>query len=382
MMSLAEYYNLHWDTAEGGLGCWGFLQDWWRLYAGEQHWAPPYYPALKEAINPDKNPHLKRLSPRLVCLRGIACEHSQNTLSSDLFANLERGIAIEKMLACGLLLYDARRTDNSAYLALLHCQNTSSALDGIFKYAAEELSASGAKRILGPVGISPWISRGVLANRWNQTPPMYAAYNPPFLPELMEKTMDPRQVQWIYRIPVKSTPETGPSGPARLERLDTSRLANDLLGLLGEACQVGGDFPAPDEVEARFLLRWIGQWPEWSWLAKVDGQPAGFMVLQADMSPVLRHTHGGRTIGQRLALKLRRRSRVHSGRLVFAGVAPAYRRMGIASQLWQQAAKLAHQQGWETVSAGPLAADSPAALFCTRLGGRPEQEYRLYSMEF
>jgi GNAT superfamily N-acetyltransferase len=210
---------------------------------------------------------------------------------------------------------------------------------------------------------------------------MCAAYNPPFLPELMEKTMDRGQVQWIYRIPVKSAPETGQSGPARLEKLDTSRLAGDLLSLLGEACRAGGDFPAPDEVEAKFLLSRIGQWPEWGWLARVDGQPAGFVLLQADMSPVLRRTHGGRTIGQRLALKLGKRSRVHSGRVVFAGVAPVYHRLGIASLLWQQAAEVARRQGWETIRAGPLAEDSPAALFCTKLGGQAEQEYRLYSRE-
>jgi GNAT superfamily N-acetyltransferase len=378
-MSLREYYNLRCDLAEGGLERRGFVHAWWRLYAHEPHWAPPYYPALKEALNPEHNPHLNRLSPRMVCLRGIAREHRQNALSGDLLASLGSGMALESILACCLLLYDPRRTDGSAYLALLHSQNTPSALEGLLECAAEQLTRLGARRILGPVGISPWIGSGVLANRWNQTPPAEAAYNPPYLPELMAKAMEPGPVQRVYQLPLPAGLETEVSGPAKLEALESGRLAGDLLALLAAACQDSGDFPSPDALEAGFLLNWIGDWPHWGWLAKVDGQPAGFVLLQPDLSTLLQRTHGGRNAWQRLELKLGLRHAAHSGRVVLAGVAPAYRRQGIASQLWLQAARFARAQGWEWLSAGPLPEGIPAAYFCTKLGGRPEQEYRLYS---
>jgi GNAT superfamily N-acetyltransferase len=379
IVNLPEYYNFRCDLAKSDLERGGFVHTWWRMYARERHWAPPYYPALKEALNPARNPHLKRLSPRLVCLRGVPEGARQKALSGDLFANLGTGIAVETILACALLVFDPRRGDGNAYLALLHCENTPSAMDGLLEFAAEELTPCGARRVIGPVGISPWIESGVLANRWNQTPPVYAVYNPPFLPELMEKLMKPGPLLRMVRLPVPATSERTLPGPATLEVLDSTRLAGDLLPLFATACQEARETPPPDAFEADFLLKWLEPWPQWGWLATLGGQPVGFILLQPDVSTLLQRTHGGRTLWQRLDLRLRNPRSLHSGRVVFAGVAPAYRRQGIASQLWRQAVQFARTQSWETLSAGPFLEDSPATFFCTKLGGILEQEYRLYS---
>ncbi len=89
-MGLPEYYNLRYDLAESGLDRWGFLQTWWRLYAQERHWAAPYYPALKEALEPGSNPHLNRLAPRLVCLRGVARKPRQNAINGEPLAHFPK----------------------------------------------------------------------------------------------------------------------------------------------------------------------------------------------------------------------------------------------------------------------------------------------------
>jgi GNAT superfamily N-acetyltransferase len=380
-MSLSEYYNLRCELAEGSLDRLGFIHTWWRLYAHEPYWAPPYYPALKEALNPERNPHLRRLSPHLVCLRGVSTGGRQGALSGDLLNNLGRGLALEAILACALLLYDSRRSDGCGYLALLHCQNTPSALEGLLNFAAEQLIPLGARRILGPVGISPWFGSGVLVNRWNDTPPADMAYNPPYLPELMEKTMEPGPVQRVYRLSLPAVSEAMPSGPAQLEALDARRLASDLLGLLAAASPGQVNYPPPDALEADFLLNWIGYWPYRGWLAKMNGQPAGFMLLQPDLSSLLQRTHGGRNAWQRLNLGLGLRQPARRGRVVLAGVAPTFRRQGIASQLWQHAVQFAQWEGWESLTTSPLLEDSPAAQFCMKYGGKPEQEYRLYRRE-
>ncbi|MEJ2600683.1 MAG: GNAT family N-acetyltransferase [Anaerolineales bacterium] len=378
-MGLPEFYNLRYELAENGFERWRFLQTWWRLYRHERHWAAPYYPAFKEALNPESNPHLKRMEPRLVFTRGVARKRGQNTIEGDLSPYLGLGVAAEATLSCALLLYDQRRPDGSAYLALLHSQNTPSGLEGLLDFAGEELAYSGARRILGPVGISPFFNSGVLTNLWNQTPPAYAAYNPPFLPELMGQVMEPGPVRHVYRLPVTAGNAPVLSGPARLEPLEVKRLANDLLYLLQVACLPLEEYPAPDVLEASFLLKSIRQWPHWGWLAKVEGRPAGFVLLQPDFSPLLQRTGGGRALWQRLVLRLLSNQPTRSGRVVFGGVAPNYRRQGIARQLWQQVIRFAQLQGWESLSVGPLPETSPAARFCTNLGGQSNQEYRLYT---
>jgi ribosomal protein S18 acetylase RimI-like enzyme len=380
-MGLPEYYNLRYDLAESGLERWGFLQTWWRLYAQERHWAAPYYPLLKEALDPGSNPHIYRLAPRLVCLRGVAREPRQSAINGELFANLGRGIVVEANISCALLMYDRRRSDGSAYLALFHSQNTLSGLEGLLEFAAEELAPLGARRILGPLGISPYLSSGALANLWNQTPPIYAAYNPPFLPELMAQVMEPVAVQRMYHLAVTAIPGVEISGPATLEPLEARRLSGDLLALLEAACQTLEGYPPPDVLEAGYLLNRIGEWPHWGWLAKVDDHPAGFMLLQPDVSPLLQRTRGGRTLKQRLALNLLRSHPVQNGRVIFGGVAPAFRRQGIARQLWQQAVRFARSQGWDSISVGPLSEDGPGARFCTSLGGQPKQQYLIFAAE-
>jgi ribosomal protein S18 acetylase RimI-like enzyme len=380
-MGLPEYYNLRYDQAKSGLDRWGFLRTWWRLYAQERQWAAPYYPAIKEALDAGRNFHLKRLAPRLVCLRGVTRKQPQPARNGEVLANLGWGITAEASLCCALLTYDRRRSDGSAYLALLHSHNTLSGLEGLLEFAAKELAPLGARRILGPVGISPYLYSGVLANLWNQTPPIYAAYNPPFLPELMAQVMEPASTQQMYQMAVATTPGAEITSQATLEPLDAQRLTGDLLALLEAACQTLDGFPPPDVLEAGYLLSQIRRWPNWGWLAKVDGHPAGFILLQPEVSALLQRTRGGRTLRQRLTLMLLRGQPVHDGRVIFGGVAPAYRGQGVARQLWQQAMRFARSQGWDSLSVGPLSEDGPGARFCASLGGQPKQQYLMFAAD-
>ena len=98
----------------------------------------------------------------------------------------------------------------------------------------------------------------------------------------------------LYRLEVPDELPPAPSSRANLVPLEPDRLAADLLPLLIAACPAWAGFVPPDAEEAGFLLNWLGQWPLFGWLAEVDLEPVGFVLLQPELAPRLRRGGGGR----------------------------------------------------------------------------------------
>ena len=95
----------------------------------------------------------------------------------------------------------------------------------------------------------------------------------------------------------------------------------------------------------------------------------------------LRRAGGGRNWLWRLWWLWRRTQPTASGRIVAGGVLSRWRRQGIGNQLWAAALKSAHQQGWRTLSIGPVADGSVAAAFLLAHDAQPLQNYALYGTE-
>src|SRR5690606_30387556 len=141
-------------------------------------------------------------------------------------------------------------------------------------------------------------------------------------------------------------------------------------------------FPAPDAVEARFLLAWWSRAPLTGWLALMERTPVGFVLSQPDQARLMRWTQGGRPLWRRGWLAWQRRApRGRAGRILAGGVLPAWRGQGIGTQLWRQTIRQAAAQGRETLTVGPLDPTSETAAFLRARGAAPQQRYTLYATE-
>lgn len=378
---MQQFFNHRFHLAENSWQRREFLNHWWQIYRPDPRWVPPPWADLLQTLAPERSGHLARMEPLLLYGEALprqarpssAQRHDLSTFSGSLF---------EAPVAAGLLLRDPRRQDGAAYAVWPHIANDGEVLVRFLDRAAELLQPLGIGQLILPVGLSPHLGSGSLQDYFHQLPPLHTPYDPPYLPELLAAVCRPLGRSLLYNAGVAAHLDEPVAGPATLQRFELHRLAGDLLPLFAQTMPVWAGFPPPDALEASFLISWIGRWPHTAWLATVDGQPVGFVLLQPDLSPLLRQNNGGRRLWQRLWMAWRSDKPTVGGRILFGGVAAGYQRLGIGRQLWQQALHCAAQAGWQTLSYGPVPSTAPANDFLQAQGLEPQRTYLLHRYEF
>lgn len=373
------YINHHFNIAENSWGLSAFLSSWRRIYNEDPHLAPPYHPNIRQSLDSRKNAHLARLSTLIV--HSTALPRRSNSDPHQVEINVE-GITFEKPVAAGILLKDPRRNDRSAHLVEFRCVNDKESLERFLEYLGVQMLSIDCNQLICPVGLSPYIRTGSLESHWNRTPPLYTPYNPPYLPEMLESTMDPICSFRLYLFDLPEELPPAAEKPAILTPLNPGDLSNEvpklILALGPEISQIyqPSNFPPPDDLEIDFLMQWVKKWPTFGWLAKINDQPVGCVVLQPDMAPRLKQAKGGKSPLWRVWLEMKKHDAASQGRVVFGGVHPAWQGHGIGRQLISKTLITAKDQGWRQVSVGPLSQQYSEVL--VHLGARPLQTYSLY----
>ena len=331
---------------------------------------------LRAALTPERMAHVARQRPALLWVEAL-----QGKPNTDGGFNAQRlsNVMMEEAVAVAALMADPRRRDDTAALAMLSVANDVESLERLLGVAQEQAFARGRSRLVGPVALSPHLGYGALLDHFDKTPPLYTPYNAPYLPEILDAVFERVQTARLYHMPVTAHIERR-AGPATLRPLvaedDGKVLAKLLAALDGQ-----GEFLQPDAAEAAFLLEWWAIAPRSGWVAEVEGEAVGFVLLQPDLAAALRRAKGGRTWLWQLWWQWRRTQRALYGRVVAAGVMPRWRRQGIGTQLWAAALNTAYLQGWRSLSIGPVADDSAAEHFLLANSAEPLQHYALYGIE-
>lgn len=353
-----------------------FLHAWWKLYEGDPRLAPPDYHATEKIVCSPADPLYTRLDSQLLYMEALPRRTSSTSFNPN--APVTASLNFEEPVAAAVLQIDRRRDDGAGYLGLLRCTNDEETLERLLAQAFEYAAEQGCTSLLGPTGIMPGWQPGALLNHFNRVPPWHTPYNPPYAGELYAAVMEPWLATTLYEAVVPDKLPLAPA-PAAIEPLQLERLAGDLRALLAASLHLDDAFPSPDELEAQALLNWLqATVAARAWLATVDGAPAGFVMLQPDLAPLLHRTGGGRRWPGRGYLALRKNKPAAAGRLLLGTVAPQWRNQGIGLQLWRQALEHAQQAGWYSISCGPVVPASDAATFLTRQGARSQQEYMLF----
>lgn len=381
---MAQYFNFRVESADGYWDRVGFLRKWWRIYADDARWTPPAWNRMRQAVVTRRFAHLERSRPRYIVVEALP-RRRQTHVGNQPFPNMGQGVLMEEPVAAAIAMIDPRRTDDTAHLAMLHAANSRESLERILYAAQEQVGHEGIRRLILPVGLSPYLGTGVLQDHFHRAPPLHAPYAPPYVPELFSTVCRPLGRSLLYTSDGDAN-TGGPapaSGPAVIRPLDPNRLATDLLPLFAQTMPSWAEFPLPDRPEAEFLLWWILRRPALAWTAEVEGRPVGYLLAQPDGGGPLRRCRGGRSLLGRLLLQFLELWQPRSVRVLFAGVDPDYRRRGIGRQLWQQMLSAGPVNGWQTVTAGPLPSTARAGLaFLNAVGLSRRETYLLHRYDF
>jgi GNAT superfamily N-acetyltransferase len=309
-----------------------FIRFPWGIYDNDPAWVPPLIIERKAFLNRRRHPFYRH---------GDAA----------LFLARQNQKIVGRIMASDDPNYNAVHHSNIGCFGLFECIDDRKVAAALFEAAESWLRRKGRQEIMGPIDYSTNYVCGLLIAGFQFPPTILTAHNPPYYAELIEgcgfeKRMD--FYAWWFSDATRAA--------ARLRKLATrlgrrarftirqGNLKN--LALEGERLRQiyndawKGNWGFVPFTKAEFahltkemkpLLR-----PDFTAIAEVEGEPAGFVIGLPDINVALQKIDGrlttcGIPIG--LAKLLYHKARLKTARLIAMGVRPQFRRLGVAEML-------------------------------------------------
>jgi GNAT superfamily N-acetyltransferase len=369
--------------ADDAAGVRAFVAVPFRLFGDGRHapWVPPLRAAVRDALDDRRHPFYRHATRALfVARRGARV--------------VGRIAAIENRAA------NAHAGDRLGYFGFFECDDDSAAAAALFDAARDWLRRRGLAGMLGPVNPSTNYDCGVLVDGHDRRPAFLTPWNPTYYPALFEgagarPAKDLLGLWFPIQEPGWALPPavdqltaraTGRSG-VRVRPLDLARFDGEVAtcaALYNAAWHDNWGFvPMPaDEFahmakDLRLLMR-----PDLSFIAEVDGAPAGFLFALPDYNDVLRHNRSGRLLPGGLPRMLWYKSRMRAARVLALGVRPEFRARGILPLFTAAIVRRGYEIGAEGAEASWLLEDNHLIVKPLRMmGARDRMRWRLYTWD-
>lgn len=288
------------------------------------------------------------------------------------------------------------------FFGFFECVDDFSVARALLDRVREWLEERGMERMRGPGGYSnathePY--QAVLVEGFDTPPTVELTHNPSYYGELLER-YGLRKVKDYYAY--YFTPD-GPEHP-RLERLVESvkarrkivtrpavlaRLREEvelIVKIYNEAWAANWGFLPLTEAEADAMARSLKVIvdPELIRFAYVKGEPAAVIGLIPDPNVALRPRWRwpADTDFVRVARLLLTRRHIKKLRLMFFGVRPGFRRMGVDAVLYFEALHLGWARGYRECEASMILEENDLIIKAAEsMGGRRYKTWRIYEMD-
>jgi GNAT superfamily N-acetyltransferase len=303
----------------------------WRIYNPATHptWVPPLRIAVSDALNTKGNPFYKTADRRL-------------------FLALRNGDPVGRIAAIENRAHNDYHKDRVGFFGFFECRDDQEAADALFSAAEQWLRARGLDTMRGPMNPSTNHEVGLLVDGFREHPMIMTTWNPTYYPTLVEragfaKAKDllayffPMQGDGAFQIPERViTMAKRAMGDNQLvfRELDFKNFAKDVdraWEIYNDAWDDNwGFFPMSREsfVHEAQVLKYILR-PEFTFMAEVNGEPAGFMIIVPDFHLAYKAVGNGRLLPTGLFKLLAAKKRLRTGRIMILGAKSEYRRRGI-----------------------------------------------------
>ena len=355
-----------------------FIKFPWRIYQGDPAWVPPLLLERKEFLDQKKHPFF---------------DHG----TAALFLARSGGEIVGRIMASDDPNYNAFHQSNVGCFGLFECVNDPAVAAALFEAGANWLRARGRDEIMGPIDYSTNYVCGLLVEGFDFPPTLLTAHNPPYYPALIEglgfnKVID--FYAWWFSEPARAATRLRRLA-ASLRKRDSATIrqgnlkdfraeAGRLREIYNDAWKENWGFVPFTEKEFEFMAKELKQLvvPEFTLIAEVGDEPAGFILCVPDINVAFRKINGrlttcGLPIG--LAKLLYHKSRIRTARLIALGVKPKYRRGGIAEMLVLRIIEDAMiKRGFTGELSMTLENNHLINRFLAAIGARRYKTYRIY----
>ena len=266
----------------------------------------------------------------------------------QLFLALRNGKPVGRIAAIENRAHNAFHDDRVGFFGFFECKEDQEAANALFGAAERWLAARGLDTMRGPMNPSTNHECGMLVRGFRWHPMIMTTWNPRYYPTLVEaagfaKAKDllayffPMQGERAFELPenVRDLAERALKGKQLTFRdLDLSHFDKEVercWEIYNSAWEKNWGFvPMSHDSflhEAK-VLKYI-VFPEFTFMAEVNGEPAGFMIIVPDFHHAFKAVGNGRLLPTGLFKLLAAKKRLKTGRIMILGAKAEYRRRGI-----------------------------------------------------
>ena len=328
------------EQVDGRRGVAAFVDAAWAVQGGRPTlWVPPLRAMVRDALDRKGNPFYREADRALFIAR--------------------RGrVVVGRIAAVENRWHNRHHGDRVGFFGFFECLDDDEAARELFAAVHDWLGARNLPTVRGPMSPSMNHECGLLVDGFDTPPVLMTPWNPPYYGDLVEAAGF-RKVQDLlgYYIPAGDKLAV----PDRVRRLAERTLRHTRITF--RTLDIG-----TLEQEARKVLQlyneaWAGNWgfvpPSWdefwhtakdlkavlaadfSFVAEVDGEIVGFMLIARDINRLLREMPSGRLWPANIVRLLLGTQKILSGRVVLLGLRSEYRNRGLFPLFAYEAARRA-----------------------------------------
>lgn len=332
------------SEVDGRRGTSRFIDVPWRLYGPGDLWVPPLRIMVRDALDRKRNPFYR-------------------DADRALFIAEREGRSVGRIAAIENRSHNVHHGDRVGFFGFFECANDAEAAGALLGAAEGWLHERGLSTARGPISPSMNHESGLLVEGFDTPPAVMTPWNFPYYDDLLRGAgYEGARDLFGYDIPADgrfAIPErvgrlaerTARSTGVVFRTLDVKTLereARKVLDLYCEAWDGNWGFTPP---------KWDDFWhtakdlksvllPEYSFVATVDDEIVGFMLMVRDLNRVLRDVPSGRLWPTTIARLATRLPKVRHGRILLLGLRSEYRHRGLFPLFAYEAARLAHETGF------------------------------------
>jgi GNAT superfamily N-acetyltransferase len=303
----------------------------WDLLDPVEHpaWVPPLRIAVRDALDANANPFYR-------------------DASRHLFLALRDGRPVGRIAAIENRAHNRFHGDRVGFFGFFESRNDQEVADALFGAAERWLRARGLDTMRGPMSPSTNHECGLLIHGYEQHPMIMTTWNPEYYPALVEgaglrKAKDllayffPMEGDAPFRLPdrYRLHAERALRGKNLTFRdIDLTRFDREVeicWDIYNSAWEKNwGFFPMSREsfIHEAAVLKHIVL-PRFAFIAEVNGEPAGLMIMVPDFHHAFKAIGNGRLLPTGIFKLLAAKKRLRSGRIMILGVKAEHRTRGI-----------------------------------------------------